>query len=141
MFIQTAFTFVGSTHLIEIAYHQSVVNQLDTGNWITGGGYNGYSGWNLYAYLNNTTTWWGVFLFSIENWHSNCYVGQGSPLTKTLYISGSHTNWRDDCVLCLTGGASDIVINHHGLFRCSIDLTSYSSVIGGSPALYSFSLS
>lgn len=78
MFIQTAFTLVGSTHLIEIAYHQSVVNYLDTTNCITGGGYNGYAGWNLYGYLNNTTTWWGVFLFSIENWHSNCYVGQGS---------------------------------------------------------------
>lgn len=119
-----------------------VVNYLDTGNWITGGGYNGYAGWNLYNFLNNTTTWWGVFLFSIENWHSNCYVGQGSPLTKTSYISGSHTHWRDDCVSVLTGGngvPNDP--NIQGVFRSSPVDVSYSSVIGGSPALYSFCLS
>lgn len=78
MFDGTAFTHVGSTHLIEIAYHVPVINYLDTGYWITGGGYNGYLGWNLQGVVNNETTWWGVFLFSIENWHPNNYVGQGS---------------------------------------------------------------
>ena len=84
----------------------------------------------------------GVFLFSIENWHPNNYVGQGSPLTKTSYISGSHTHYSDDAVFVLTGGngvPNDP--NIQGVFRSSIDLASYSSVIGGSPALYSFSLS
>lgn len=89
MWLDFMIVYVGSTHLIEIAYHCPVVNRLDTANWITGGGYNGYAGWNLYNMGINATTWWGVFLFSIENWHSNCYVGQGSPLTKTSYISGS----------------------------------------------------
>ena len=83
MFDGTAFTHVGSTHLIETAYHVPVINYLDTGYWITGGGYNGYVGWNLHGVVNNETTWWGVFLFSIENWHPNNYVGQGSPLTKS----------------------------------------------------------
>lgn len=87
MFIQTAFTYVGSTHLIEIAYHLPVINQADTTNWITGGGYNGYVGWNLHYELNNVTTWWGIFLFSIENWHPNNYVGQGSPALYSFSLS------------------------------------------------------
>lgn len=82
MFQGTVFTFVGSTHLIEIAYHLPVINDVDTTNWITGGGYNAARGWNLHVVVNNATTRWGVFLFAIENWHSNNYVGQGSPLTK-----------------------------------------------------------
>ena len=125
MWLDFMIVYVGSTHLIEIAYRVPVINRLDTANWITGGGYNGQVGWNFKTYINNLTTWWGIFLFSIENWHDTTYVSHGSPLTKTSYISVSHTYWRDDCVLCLTGGASDIGINYHGLFRSSIDLVSY----------------
>ena len=63
-----------------------VENSADTMNWITGGGYNGRIGWKVTVYNNNETTWWGIFLFRLENWHPNNYVGQGSPLTKTTYI-------------------------------------------------------
>lgn len=61
MFTQPGIALVGSTHLIEIAYHCPVVNQLDTGNWITGGGYNAVTGWNLHKIINNATTWWVSF--------------------------------------------------------------------------------
>lgn len=75
IFTDSVMRLICSSHLIGIDYHRPVGNYLDTINWLTGGGYDSSAGWNLGG---NATSWWGIFLFNIENWHPTNYVGYGS---------------------------------------------------------------